>query len=284
MSTKVLITASMIALMSNTLMAFDGDTFSVTFSNSAMGWSGSNGNDGFGGGTTIEQNGGNPGNYMRTVFNDFGVTYRNSTNEWYLGDYTTSDSINISVDVRVENLNFFGTDVPRPWLVELRDYDSAQGGYPYTSVWYLFDDISEANNAEWTNYTTGSFDPNAIELPAGWGGTGAEDPETFEPTLPDGVSFADVLSGVDEIVFTTLQPGLFFGFTDHTIGIDNIILFRPGIRCLADINGDGTLNFFDISAYIDYIQNDDLLGDLTGDGELNFFDISLFINLYIAGC
>ncbi|MEM9373369.1 MAG: PEP-CTERM sorting domain-containing protein, partial [Planctomycetota bacterium] len=173
------------------------------------------------------------GAYMRTQFNNFGVTFANSTNQDFLGDYTSVDEVTISIDVQVEFLNFFGQDVSRPWLVELRDFDTAQGGFPWTSAWFLFDNISQANNDGWSTYSV-TFDPNAADLPAGWGGYGAEDPMTFEPILPAGVTFADVLSGVDEIAFTTLQPGFFFGFTDHTIGIDNITISRvPAPSALA---------------------------------------------------
>ncbi len=276
------LSAAMLALMCSTLLA--DDTTTVTFSDGSQGWSGPNGNDGFGGGTTIEPTGGNPGPYMHTVFNDFGVSYVNSTNNAFLGDYTTSSSITITLDIRVENLSFFGGDVSRPWLVELRDFDTAQGGYPWTSVWFLFDNISQANNDQWTNYSTGSFDPSAIELPAGWGGTGAEDPKTFEPMLPADVSFADVLSGVDVIVFTTLQPGHFFGFTDHTIGIDNISITRSTSICPPDINNDSELNFFDVSAFLAAFAAADPIADFTGDGAWNFFDVSAFLSAFADGC
>lgn len=235
----IITTTAMLALCAGSALAGDTITTTTDFSNGAEGWVGPNGAAG-GPGTSIEPTGGNDGAFMRTVFNDFGVSYRNSTNDAFLGDYTTAESITISMDIQVEFLNFFGQDVSRPWLVELRDVDSAQGGYPYNSVWFLFDNISQANNSDWMTYSV-TFDPNAVELPTGWGGTGAEDPDTFEPTLPEGVSFSDILSGVDEMVFTTFQPGFFFGFTDHTIGIDNLSITRtiPAPSALALIGLGG---------------------------------------------
>jgi hypothetical protein len=219
-TTKALTAVASLALIAGSASA--GDTVTTTFDNGTEGWSGPGGP---GGATNILPSGGNDGAHMQTVFNDFGVTFRNNSNSDFIGDYTTANEITISMDVQVSNLNFFGQDVSRPWLVQLIDFDGAQGGYPYNSVWFLFDNISEANNNGWSTYSV-TFDPNAIDLPGGWGGYGAEDPNTFEPTLPDGVSFSDVLSGVDEIQFTTLQPGFFFGFTDHTIGIDNLSITR----------------------------------------------------------
>lgn len=213
------------------------DTTTTTFSNGAEGWVGPSG---IGGATTIEPTGGNDGAHMRTVFNNFGITFSNDSNSAFLGDYTASQEITISMDVQVDYLNFFGQDVSRPWLVQLVDFDTASNGYPYSSVWFLFDNISQADNAGWTTYSV-TFDPNSTELPAGWGGYGAEDPNTFEPILPDGVTFADVLSGVDEIQFTTFQPGFFFGFTDHTVGIDNLSITRtvpaPSALALLGLTG-----------------------------------------------
>ena len=93
-----------------------------------------------------------------------------------------------------------------------------------------------------------------------------------------------MLSGVDEMAFTTLQPGFFFGFTDHTVGIDNITITRGGSACLPDLNGDGVLNFFDVSAFINAYAAMDPIADFNNDGSFDFFDVSGFINAFSAGC
>ncbi|HCT46660.1 MAG: hypothetical protein CMJ35_04645 [Phycisphaerae bacterium] len=54
--------------------------------------------------------------------------------------------------------------------------------------------------------------------------------------------------------------------------------------CRIDINGDLTVNYFDISLFISTFGFEDLNADFTGDGELNFFDISQFLNEYAEGC
>lgn len=195
------------------------DTTTVTFDNGAEGWSGPSG---IGGATSIVGTGGNPGANMRTVFNDFGITFRNDSNSAFVQDYTQYSEVSFSVDTQVEFLNFFGQDVSRSWVLELRDYDNVSTGYPYVSVWYNLGTISEALTGDWTTFGVTIDNPNSATLPAGWGGFGDEDPNTFEPILPADRTFASVLAGVDEMVFTTLEPGFFFGFTDHTVRIDNI--------------------------------------------------------------
>jgi hypothetical protein len=201
-----------------------GDTI-VTFDDGPEGWSGPQGP---GGSTVIDPSGGNPGANLHTVFSDFGITFRNTTNTEFVGDYTQFVTFTLEIDTKVESIDFFGTPVPRPWLVELRDYDDPPAGYPFVSVWYKFADVSEATHATWTTFSVTVADTSAEELPAGWGGTGAEHPQTFEPILPADRTFSSVLEGVDEIVYTTFEPGFFFGETAFDLRIDNVSIASAG--------------------------------------------------------
>ena len=54
--------------------------------------------------------------------------------------------------------------------------------------------------------------------------------------------------------------------------------------CPADLNGDGMLNFFDVTAFIVAFTEMDSSADLNMDGLFNFFDVPLFITAYQAGC
>ena len=56
------------------------------------------------------------------------------------------------------------------------------------------------------------------------------------------------------------------------------------VDCPADLNGDGIINFFDVSVFLNAFNAMDPIADFTGDGVLNFFDISLFLQAYNAGC
>ena len=51
----------------------------------------------------------------------------------------------------------------------------------------------------------------------------------------------------------------------------------------ADINNDGVLNFFDISAFLNAYQSLDPIADFNQDGLWNFFDISAFLNAFSNG-
>ena len=54
--------------------------------------------------------------------------------------------------------------------------------------------------------------------------------------------------------------------------------------CPQDINEDGTLNFFDISAFLSAFSSLDPVADFNNDGTFNFFDISTFLSAFSAGC
>ncbi len=54
--------------------------------------------------------------------------------------------------------------------------------------------------------------------------------------------------------------------------------------CPPDINEDGTLNFFDISAFLTAFNAQDPIADFNDDGTFNFFDISAFLAAFSTGC
>jgi len=257
--------------------AAQAQTTTVTFDAGAEGWVGPAGP---GGSTGIVTTGGNPGANMRTVFNNFGISFVNSSNPAFRGDFTTADSVTISIDVRVENISFFGSPVSRPWVLELRDTTNPPPGYGWKSVWFLFGPISQANSGTWRNFSV-TFDPNATALPAGWGGYGAETPNA-EPILPPGTNFRDVLAGVDAMAFTTLQPGFVFGFTDFTVRLDNIRVTRTVAAVPGDVNGDGSVNAQDIAVVLSSWGPCPPKGaraaDVDGDGDVDAADVAAVLS------
>ena len=68
-------------------------------------------------------------------------------------------------------------------------------------------------------------------------------------------------------------------FEHQLFGPTNSIHYDCG-----DFNGDGSLNFFDVSAFLELFAAQDVHADLNGDGAWNFFDISAFLAQLAAGC
>ena len=59
---------------------------------------------------------------------------------------------------------------------------------------------------------------------------------------------------------------------------------EPAGTCVADFNGDGSVNFFDVSAFLNAFNQNDGLADLNNDMMFDFFDVSLFLSAFANGC
>lgn len=71
---------------------------------------------------------------------------------------------------------------------------------------------------------------------------------------------------------------------DYGLNSGSVYVFTAPTICVADLTGDGTLDYIDVSAFIDAIMNEDRAADFTGDGSYDFFDVSAFLVSFNAGC
>lgn len=117
--------------------------------------------------------------------------------------------------------------------------------------------------------------------------------------MADQGAFSSVLSGDVSIVGETItvssvlplnvtsplldSSGTQIG-TVTTVGTATIVAEGTLPACQADLNGDGMLNFFDVSAFLSAFAAMDSAADFNGDGVYNFFDVSAFLALFAAGC
>ncbi|MFG0315060.1 MAG: GC-type dockerin domain-anchored protein, partial [Phycisphaerales bacterium] len=63
-----------------------------------------------------------------------------------------------------------------------------------------------------------------------------------------------------------------------------VVLRVTAPACVADYNGDGVINFFDVSAFLVLFGDEDPAADLNADGMFSFFDVAAFLALYNQGC
>ena len=62
-------------------------------------------------------------------------------------------------------------------------------------------------------------------------------------------------------------------------------VFAPDVAaCSADLTGDGSLDFFDVSAFLSAFAASEPVADFTGDGSFDFFDVSAFLTAFGEGC
>jgi len=105
----------------------------------------------------------------------------------------------------------------------------------------------------------------------------------YDATDPGSLKFTGVYNKEDGMMSLTVQDDI--GYLRTTSGLFMLLdMSECALACPADINGDGTLNFFDVSAFLSAFSAGDPLADFTGDGAFNFFDVSAFLSAFSAGC
>jgi len=97
---------------------------------------------------------------------------------------------------------------------------------------------------------------------------------------------ADIYNAVG---MTHSQIGGNLGNIGHplTILVDDFLAdlgSNAGTCCQADFTGDGLLNFFDVSAFLNAFNSANPSADFTNDDLFNFFDVSAFLADFAAGC
>lgn len=90
--------------------------------------------------------------------------------------------------------------------------------------------------------------------------------------------------GIPDDIIVLINPN--GGQLRNGIPNKNLIQLSPGKEpsCIADLNGDGFLDFLDISIFLTAFSKQDPIVDLNNDGSFDFLDISLFLSTFTSGC
>ncbi len=240
---------------------------------------------------TIFNGGGNPGDYIGVPYGPFwGVELRNETaGSAVTGDLTRHGGpLEVWVDVQVFALfNFFNKPMDPgqfPLVLEFVDYPAAGSPDPVVSVYRVGAGMPQVG-AGWATHVYDVPDPTQTALPPGWGGTGAEDPVTFEPILPPGRTYRSVMENVDEVRVTTMVPGYFYASSFWEAGFDNVKVQLAGTpACYPDCNGDAVLNLADFGCFQTKFATGNMEADCNGDSLLNLADFGCFQTKFAIGC
>jgi hypothetical protein len=150
--------------------------------------------------------------------------FKTFVNQSFLGDYTTSKSLTISIDVTVAELAIGGPGgqpLAQDFVLELRDYDKPSPQQAYSSVWYKLGTIGDGFPMT-QHFSVTIDDTSSNLLPAGWGGFGDYD-QMGNTVLPYGQTFRRILKDVDQIQFGTEVPGYFYGAEQYyNLSVDNV--------------------------------------------------------------
>ncbi len=150
-----------------------------------------------------------------------------------------------------------GMNSDREYMINFLGSATAAGGPNPGSMW-----SNNASSSSWNNVDISATEPGDTRSN---GGVIVSTSVTYDI---DGDGVFDAALGGDE----AYSVAIYIGHYEEDAG------------CRADINGDGSLNFFDISDFLTAFSVMDPIADFTGDGAFNFFDISTFLSEFAAGC
>lgn len=195
-----------------------------------------------------ESAGGNPGGFIAADDVGTGEYWRFAAPSNYLGDLSAYYGQTLSYQLK--QLGTVGT------VVNQSDIEIIGGG---VTLEYR---TGQAPSGDWTAYS--------VVLTEGAGWEVNNNPATE----------AQIRAALDNVTSLSIRGEFRVGA--DSCGLDNVVL---GDGCPADINGDGVLDFFDVSAFINaYSAGDPAVDFAAPFGELNFFDVSAFIAAYNSGC
>ena len=216
---KKMIMILTVAICSLSLLAFGAETMVVGFDGGSDG--------GFSGNAYFEGTGGHPDGVAHHLglffFNELRTGGEGEpANPAFLGDYSSYQTVTFSFDIKTNSLtDWDGNPMVRSIGIALRDRDIMGPDGP-SGLFIEVGLVSVDQTGEWTTLSVTIDDPTSETLPAGWMGTGGYDPNTYEPTLPDGATFASVLASVDEFQITGAVPGFWFSDANFDVLIDNV--------------------------------------------------------------
>ena len=137
-----------------------------------------------------------------------------------------------------------------------------------TTLW----GVDGINSVEYTMETDAGMSVDAGFFSDEAGGTLNTHTLTVDAT---GLPFGTVIAGEIRVISNDVDTPL------RTIPVTAFV----GGCSIADIAEPfGTLDVFDVFAYLDGFNAGDLGADITGDGQLDIFDVFAFLDLFNAGC
>ena len=195
-----------------------GHSTLVDFSDGADDWVGRVGVPASGT-TTWDTSMGNAAPALHTVYNDFlkvGLRYY-TDNSVFTGDYTQAQSITLSLDVDPINMavGSTGAAVPKDIYLDLIDYDHPADGFDSSFVSFKLGTLTAGTG--WQNLSVTLNATGSATLPDGWTAVDANG----NPTMASDLTFAQLLSGVDEIAFR-IPPTRSGGALAYDVAVDNI--------------------------------------------------------------
>lgn len=154
------------------------------------------------------------------------------------------------------------------FITYARWYDNTAGNAPNADIFVV--EVSDNNGSTWTNLET--VGPGGPEASGGW----------FNPTFDLSTISGFTPNNQFRIRFIASDLGA-GSVIEAAVDAVNLQVVDCS-ACPADFSGDGELDFFDVSGFINAFNAQDPAADFNEDGLFNFFDVSGYLAAFNAGC
>ena len=116
------------------------------------------------------------------------------------------------------------------------------------------------------------------------GGTLVVDATAAEFVLGESLTVLSATGGIVGMFDSVQIIGLGINQAMVVSVVGGEVHLAAAMECTADLDGDGVLDFFDVSAFLTAFGSGSSDADLNGDGVFDFFDVSLFLTALGVGC
>ena len=165
---------------------------------------------------TIEPSGGNPGRWLRNDVLDTFIPRLTARVPPFSGDFVARGARSIRLDAQTLAASF---GVPgRPFTLVLTTFNGQPNNPNAYDYVYTSGGLAPQVGQGWSSYAYPIPSRFSGELPAGWTGGYAGDPENLRP----GVVWQDILSDVDEVAVWWGSPAFFYIGQQFDLGVDNV--------------------------------------------------------------
>jgi hypothetical protein len=202
--------------------------------------------------------------------------------EFPLGSYTLSiDGGTLGAqdgDVETPNPLNLPDTIPEFDAAQIPEYDAIDGLNDYT---FRFNTFTSTGNLEEAYLIIDAF-PSSRRVYFG-----QPTPLAGEHTVPAGSLRLNRRYTATLYFLSFVEvPDAGFGSAISNVAAwrTNTVAIRTAGNCPPDYNGDGFLDFFDYSDFVEGFEAGDFDADFNGDGFLDFFDYSDFVAGFESGC
>ena len=207
--------------------------------------------------------------------------------QWAFGQPTGQGSGNRDPNSGFTGLNVYGYNLNGDYPNNLAEQYLTTNALDFTDITNV-----KVSFERWLAIESATYDRATVRISNNDGATwttiwshtgGSVSPSSWTSVEYDISQWADNQPNVRLrwVMGTTDSSVVYPGWNIDDIRFWGVVPLNP---CLADFNGDGEIDFFDVQLFLTAFSSQNPIADLNGDQSFDFFDVQIFLQAFSAGC